>query len=97
LLMWCSRNLIYIVIIFVRLIGKRITDGFAICFMVLANSLCVRTLFIMLITLLSARMEPGVWLAIFIMLSMYYSVTIPFFAILILIFRGFSRVDGINT
>jgi hypothetical protein len=30
------------------------------------------------------------------MLSTHYSVTIPFFAISILIFRGFSRVDGVN-
>jgi hypothetical protein len=57
LLMWCLRSLICIVIIFVRLIGRRITDGFVICFMVLANSLCVRTLSIMLITLFSDRME----------------------------------------
>jgi hypothetical protein len=97
LLIWCLRNLICIVIIFVRLIRKRITDGFVTCSMGLANSLCVRTLFIMFIILLSDRMEFGAWSAIPIMLNTYYSVIIPFFAISMLIFRDFSRVNGANT
>jgi hypothetical protein len=96
LLIWCLRNLIYIVITFVKLIERRITDGFVTCSMGLANNLCVRTLSIIFIILFSAWIESGVWSAILIMLSTHYSVTILSFAISILTFRGFSRVDEIN-
>jgi hypothetical protein len=81
----------------VRLIEKRITDDFVTYFIILINSSYVRTLSIILITLLSVRMEPGAWSIIPIMLNTHYSVIIPFFAISILIFHDFSRVDGINT
>jgi hypothetical protein len=80
----------------VRLIEKRITDNFVTYFIRLANSSCVRTLSIMLIILFSVRIEPGVWSVILTILNTHYSVTIPFFAISILIFRGFSKVNGIN-
>jgi len=94
--MWCSRSLIYIAITFVRLIERRITDGFVTCFMGLANSLCVRTLFITFVTLLSARIELGVWSAILTILSTHYLMIILSFVTLISTFRGFSRVDEVS-